>query len=70
MEGMEIAEACGTHKKHVKCLVVKGVSDLADKSKEDGQAAVNAVMYLCGMMNRANHLFKVLVRFIVLCMKL
>jgi len=31
MEGMGIAEACGTHKKHVKCLVEKGVSDIRVK---------------------------------------
>ena len=65
MEGMGIAEACIVHKKRVECLVVKGVSDLADKDKSDGwqpQAAMNAATYLCEMMNRADHLFEVQVR--------
>ena len=42
------------------CLVVKGVSDLADEHKDDDwqpQAATNAAKYLCKMMNDGVHLF-------------
>jgi len=48
----------------VECLVVKGVSDVADKDKTDDwqpQAAMNAAEYLCEMMNKAGHLFGTLV---------
>ena len=48
------------HHKKVECLVVKGVSDLGDKNKDDNwqpQAATNAVKYLCKSMKHAKHLF-------------
>lgn len=59
MEGIGIALACSSHS-GVECLVVKGVSDLADKDKADNwqpQAAINAAKYLSAMMNKASHLF-------------
>ena len=53
-------QACG----HaiVECLVVKGVSDLADENKGDDwqpQAATNAVKYLCKAMGKAKHLLAI-----------
>jgi len=59
MEGAGVARAI-EGKNAVECLVVKGVSDLADKEKTDGwqpQAATNAAEYLCEMINKAEHIF-------------
>ena len=59
MEGIGIVLACSNHS-DVECLVVKGVSDLADKDKSDGwqpQAAINAAKYLSAMINSATDLF-------------
>lgn len=60
MEGANIVQACGSTK--VECLVVKGVSDLADSAKNDDwqpQAAINAAKYLNARMENASHLLKV-----------
>jgi len=60
MEGANIAQACG--QTPVECLVVKGVSDLADKDKDDDwqpQAATNAAIYLYERLNKYHFLFAV-----------
>jgi len=60
MEGANIVQACG--QTLVECLVVKGVSDLADKDKDDDwqpQAATNAAIYLHASVNKYVHLFAV-----------
>ena len=60
MEGANIVQACG--RTSVECLVVKGVSDLADDAKSDDwqpQAAKNAAEYLKEQMNNASHMFEV-----------
>jgi len=60
MEGANIVQACG--QTLVECLVVKGVSDLADKDKDDDcqpQAATNGAKYLHASLNKCVHLFTV-----------
>ena len=64
MEGANIVQACGQTK--VECLVVKGVSDLADVEKNDDwqpQAARNAAKYLNDRINNASRkMFQVCLR--------
>ena len=54
MEGNGIASACDDmQKREIVCMIVKGVSDLADKNKADNwqpQAALNAAKALCKAM--------------------
>ena len=60
MEGANIVQACS--RGEAQCMIVKGVSDLADKEKSDDHqaiAATNAAEYLCYAMNQAHHLFSV-----------
>ena len=58
MEGANIVEACSPTS--VECLVVKGVSDLADMNKADDwqpQAATNAVKFLSSAMEQVKFFF-------------
>ena len=59
MEGIGIVQACDG--KDIEYLVVKGVSDFGDESKNDKwqpQAATNAAKTLCEVMTKAPHFFK------------
>ena len=55
MEGIGIAAACQNNKNVECCLVIKGVSDYANRQKNDGwqpAAARNAARYLSDMINK------------------
>ena len=55
MEGVGIAAACQNNKSVECCLVIKGVSDYANRQKNDGwqpAAARNAARYLSDMINK------------------
>ena len=55
MEGVGISEACRSEKNVKTCLVVKGVSDYANRDKDDAwqpAAARNATRYLSDMINK------------------
>ena len=69
MEGHGIASACDSLKRNVVCMVVKGVSDHADKDKADNwqpQAALNAAEALCKAMEKYPKISKITSRVVII----
>ena len=69
MEGHGIASACDFLKRNVVCMVVKGVSDHADKDKADNwqpQAAMNAAEALCKAMEKYPKIGKITIRLVLM----
>ena len=69
MEGHGIASACDMLKRDIVCMVVKGVSDHADKDKVDNwqpQAAMNAAEALCKAMEKYPKIGKITSKHVII----